>query len=48
MKALAGTTIIVYQIGVLLKFDTRYQKMLVSVLIKAALKIPFNLHDLSY
>lgn len=38
MEALAGTTIIVYQIGILLKFDTRYQKMLVSVLIKAAFK----------
>lgn len=48
MEALAGTTIIVYQIGVLLKFNTRYQKMLVSVLIKAGLKIPFNLHDSNY
>jgi len=48
MEALAGTTIIVYQIGTLLKFDTRYQKMLVSVLIKAALKIHFNLHDSNY
>lgn len=48
MEALAGTTIIVYQIGVLLKFNTRYQKMLMSVLIKAGLKIPFNLHDSNY
>lgn len=48
MEALAGTTIIVYQIGILLKFDTRYPKMLVSLLIKTALKNPFNLHDSNY
>lgn len=48
MEALAGTTIAVHQIGILLKFDTGDQKTLVSVLIKAALKIPFNLHNSNY
>lgn len=48
MAALAGTTIMVYQIGVRLNFDTRDQKMFVSVLIKAALNIPSNLCGSNY